>query len=67
MSLTREDSAAMDRRDALSPDEAAVIEAGMKAMFGAAWELRVPLVGDDRAAAVEAAMIRWVESCRGGA
>lgn len=64
MSLSREDAAAMDRREQLTAQETKVVDSTFVAVFAIAKEYGVPLAGDDRAAAVEAAIIRWIEASR---
>ena len=58
--LTRDEREAMDTT--LDRQQRAVVEAAMDAMFAKARHFGVRLPGDDRAAKVEAAIIRLVLS-----
>jgi hypothetical protein len=64
MTMTYEDSKMMGRRDELTPDEVDVISEGFSAMYSSAKAGCVSLAGDDRAAALEAAMIRFIFASR---
>lgn len=64
MSLTREESALLDQRDELTTDERVVVDETMDE--AAAWgkARNVPLANDDRAAKLEAALIKYIIDSR---
>jgi len=66
MSITRDESALMDKRDDLSNAEKEVIDATFDELYHVAEFEQVNAAKDDRAAALEAALIRFILDSREG-
>lgn len=64
MSLTRDESAWMDKRDELSEAEKDVIDETFKTLESECKAAGIPAANDDRAASLEAAMIKYLFDSR---
>lgn len=64
MTITREESDLLDKRDTMSADEQYIIEQAIYSIRTDAKRLGVPLANDDRACQVEAAIIRYLLESR---
>lgn len=64
MSLTRDESAWMDKRDELSEAEKEIIDESIKTLEAGCRTAGIPAAIDDRAASLEAAMIKYLFESR---
>ena len=63
MTLIREETALMDRRETLPPELVQIVDETLDALREHVKEARMKFVGDDRCAKLEAALIGFVIEC----